>query len=91
MKTLTTITFIIFLNILSYTKNNFFKSLNIQFTDSKGNLEYFPDLIVTYNCANYEEMKGLHMMSNSNNTLVTVNYGGWGRRRGFRDFNCLSK
>lgn len=91
MKIITTALFLLSLNVYSYAKNPSFKTLNIGFTDSKGHLEYFPDLYVTYSCANYTRMKGLDMQSNYSTAEVTVNYGGWGRRRGLRDFECLDK
>ena len=45
-----------------------------------------PDYKVTYQCENYEKMKGLHMEDHGDS--VTVNYGAFGRRRGLRKFNC---
>jgi hypothetical protein len=89
MKTLTlTVLSFLLLYTGSYTSNASFKSMKIGLTDSNGKIEYFPDLYVTYTCSNYTNLEGLHMEDNLSHTEVTVNYGGWGRRRGLRQFEC---
>lgn len=58
-----------------------------QFVNFKVKPELVPDFKVTYRCNDFEVMKDLHMKKHRDKT-VTVNYGGFGRRRGFRNFKC---
>ena len=67
-------------HVASFVVHPFFHSFEVK-------PELVPDFKVTYYCNEYEKMEGLHMKDNGDNT-VTVNYGGFGRRRGFRNFKC---
>jgi hypothetical protein len=87
MKTLTTMFALVSIYIASYAINPTFKKMKVEVMNSHG-IEFLPDLYVTYTCSNYKRMQGLEMRSNNSKTEVTVNYGGWGRRRGFRQFKC---
>lgn len=77
------------INCFSYAQDPTYSDSTIKMIDSKGNIEFVPDLYVTYECKEYVRMEGLDMKANPQKTKVTVNYGGFGRRRGFRDFKCL--
>lgn len=64
-----------------------FKSFEVGFY-SHGQIEYFPDFYVTYSCpGDFIHMEGLDMNTEVKDQ-VTVNYGGYGRRRGVRNFKC---
>jgi hypothetical protein len=64
-----------------------FKSFEVGFSNH-GQVEFFPDFYVTYSCqGDFASMEGLDMDTEVENQ-VTVNYGGYGRRRGARNFKC---
>lgn len=64
-----------------------FKSFEVGFVNH-GQVEYFPDFYVTYSCeGSFVPMEGLDMNTEVKDQ-VTVNYGGYGRRRGVRNFKC---
>lgn len=64
-----------------------FKSFEVGFVN-QGQIEYFPDFYVTYSCnGSFIPMEGLDMKTDVENQ-ITVNYGGYGRRRGVRNFKC---
>lgn len=65
--------------VTSFTNHEKFASLEIK-------AELVPDFLVTYHCDEYESMKDIHMVDNK--STVTVNYGGFGRRRPGK-FVCL--
>ena len=72
--------FITFVYINSFTHPNI---KNIEIVP-----EIIPDLKITYRCdSSYEIMEDIHMVRNADNT-VTANYGGYGRRKGLRNFKC---
>lgn len=91
IKTTSAILVLAAINCFSYAQDSSYHKMSIKMTDSEGKIEFVPDLYVTYKCKEYVSMDGLAMKPNSDKTEVTVNYGGLGRRRGFRDFKCLSK
>lgn len=74
--------------VFSFAIHPHFKTLELGLYDSKQErIEFFPDILVTYHCAKFKKLKGLDMQSNEK--TVTVNYGGFGRRRGLQTFTCL--
>lgn len=96
MKTITTITTITTIAataataatlwVGSFISHPNFSSIEVQVVDPHKGVEYFPDFKVTYNCSSFERLEGLGM--DKDGDKVTVNYGGFGRRRGFRNFKC---
>jgi hypothetical protein len=67
-----------------------FKSFKVGLYDEKKHhIEFAPDFLVTYSCSNYVVLEGLSIEKIKE--TVEVNYGGYGRRKGFRTFKCLTK
>jgi hypothetical protein len=80
------------LYIGSFINHPLYKGFNIGLYDSdKGHIEFIPDVYVTYKCTSYDRIPGYSMVSNHDNTEVTVNWGGLGRRKGLTNFVCKTK